>query len=202
MKFHAYLESLIGSKASISLVRALVNYKGKIFTVRKLAEAAGISSAEAALTVQQLEKYGVIELQPVGRSYLVSLNDKSYVVNKILKPIVEKENETLDELASVLRKHLSGKDIISAVLFGSVPREEEREDSDTDVLIVSNDFDAASLAASKAQEEVSSVFHSRLSPLILSEKELRAKKADHLVRSILQKYVTIAGKDLREMIEG
>lgn len=201
MKLHAYLESLIGSKASISLIRALVNYKDKVFTIRKLAEAAGISPGEAALTVQQLEKYGAVTLQPVGRSYLVSLNDKSYVVRKILKPIIEKENETLDDLVSTLKRNLSGKEIVSAVLFGSVPRGDEREDSDTDVLIVSNDFDAASLAVSKAQEEVSSIFHSRLSPLILSENELRTKKADHLVRSILQKYVTIAGKDLREMIE-
>src|SRR5881397_130732 len=78
MQFHNYLESLLGSRVSIRLVRTLINYAGKIFTVRKLAEAAGVSSSEAALAVQELEKFGIIKIQPVGRSYLISLNNKSY----------------------------------------------------------------------------------------------------------------------------
>ena len=201
MKFRGHLEQLFGSRVSISLVRALINYSGKIFTVRKLAEAAGVSPSEAAVIVQQLEKQGIVKLQPVGRSYLVSLNDKSYVLNRILMPIVKAEKETLDELVSMLRRYLSGKSIISAAIFGSVARMNEREDSDVDVLLVSNDFDAASAAVAKAMEEVSSTFHNRLSPLILSEKELKAKKNDRLVRSILENYIPITGKDLKELVK-
>ncbi len=200
MKFHNYLEQLFGSRVSISLVRALINYKGKIFTIRKLAEVANVSPSEAAVVIQQLEKHGIVKLQPVGRSYLVSPNDRSYVLNKILKPIVKAEEETLDELVSVLKKHLSSENIISAVLFGSVPGKYEREDSDVDMLLISNDFDAASIQASKAQEEVSLIFHSRLSPLILGEKELKAKKTDRLIRLILEKHVTISGKDLKDLV--
>jgi predicted nucleotidyltransferase len=201
MKFHGHLEQLFGSRVSIRIIRTLVNYSGKVFTVRKLAEEAGVSSSEAALIVQQLEKQGIVRLQPVGRSYLVSLNEKSYVLNKILRPIVQAEKATLGELVSILRRDLSSDNIVSAVIFGSVARMNEREDSDIDVLVVSNDFDSASEAVARVLEEVSLIFHNRLSPLILSEEELRTKKDGRLVRSILEKYIVVAGRDLKELVD-
>jgi len=200
MQFHNYLESLLGSRVSIRLVRALINYSGKIFTVRKLAEAAGVSSSEAALVVQELEKFGILRIQPVGRSYLISLNNKSYILAKILEPTIKAEEGTLDELVSILKRNLNDKSIISAVLFGSVAMKREREDSDIDVLVISNDFEAASWFTSKAREEISSIFNSRLSPLIMSERELLAKKNDRLVSSILHNHIAIKGKDLKEVI--
>lgn len=200
MRFHNYLESLLGNRVSIRLIRALINYAGKIFTVRKLAEAAGVSSSEAALAVQKLEKFGILKIQPVGRSYLISLNNRSYILAKILKPTIKAEEGTLDELVSILRRNLDNKSIISAVLFGSLAMKSEREDSDIDVLIISNDFEAAGEFVSKAREEISFVFNSRLSPLMMSERELLAKKNDRLVSSILHDYITIKGKDLKEVI--
>jgi len=203
MQFHRYLEQLWGSKVSISLVRTLLHYRGKIFTVRKLAEAAGVSSSEAAVVVQHLEKEGLLRLQPAGKSYLVSLNERNYALSKIIKPMIKAEQETYAELVSILKKHFErGRGaIISAVVFGSVSKGEEKEDSDVDLLVISKDFDSATAIVSKAQEEVSLIFNSRLSPMILSEKELRAKKRDRLVRSIISSHTTVAGEDLKELIE-
>lgn len=42
MQFHSYLESLLGSRVSVCLVRTLTGYTGKIFTVQKPAQAAGV----------------------------------------------------------------------------------------------------------------------------------------------------------------
>lgn len=201
MKFHEYLEQLFGSKVAISLIRALVNYKGKVFTVRGLANTARVSSSEAAVVVGQLEKYNIVKIQPVGRSYLVSLNEKSYAVNSIIRPMLKAEQETMAELASTLKKHLGHENVISAAVFGSVARGEEREDSDVDLLVVSNHFDRASALISRAQEEVSLTFGNRLSPIILSEKDFVTKRNDRLLRSIIDDYIVIAGKDPRGMIE-
>jgi predicted nucleotidyltransferase len=203
MLLHDYIDSLLGSRVSIRLTRALVNYQGKIFTVRKLAGAANVSSSEAAVVVQQLEKYGILRIQPVGKSYLLSLNDKSYILNRILKPIIDAEQQTLNELVMVLKKRLADKQgviiIISAVLFGSVTMRKERQDSDIDLLIISNDFDAASALVSKAKEDVALIFNGRLSPIIMTEEELRAKKDDRLVRSISASYIPVAGKDIKDL---
>ena len=199
MKFHRYLEQLFGSKVSISMLRAMINYQGKIFTVRGLAETANVSTSEAAVLVEQLEKYGVIRIQPVGKSYQISLNQKSYILNKIIKPILKAEERTLGELVSTLKKHLS-KRIVSAAIFGSISRGEEKEDSDIDLLVISDNFDFDTALISRAQEEVSLIFHSNLSPLIFGEKEFRAKKNDKLVRSIIANYIMVTGKDLRKVL--
>ena len=200
MQFHNYLEVLLGSRASIRLIRTLINYAGKIFTVRKLAEAAGVSSSETALAVQTLEKYGIIRIQPIGRSYLISLNDNSYVLTNVLRPTIKAEERTLDELISILKRNLDDKNIISAALFGSVAMKSERKDSDIDLLVISNDFETATMLISKAREDISIVFNSRLSPLIMEERELIIKKNDRLARSILSGYIKVVGKDLVEII--
>ena len=200
MKFHQYLEQLFGSKVSISILRAMINYKGKIFTIRGVAETADVSSSEAAVLVEQLEKYGVIRIQPVGKSYQIYLNQKSYILNRIIKPILRAEKTTLNELVSILKKHLT-KHGVSAAIFGSVSRGEEKEDSDIDLLVISDHFDSASVLVSEVQEDVSLIFHSNLSPIILSEKEFRAKKNGRLVRSILASYIMIAGKDLKKVLK-
>ncbi|MDE1728928.1 MAG: hypothetical protein KGH81_07110, partial [Thaumarchaeota archaeon] len=66
MKLHKYLEQVLGNKIAISTLRVLVHYKGRIFTIRSLAQDAGASHPEVSATVAELEKFGVVQVQPVG----------------------------------------------------------------------------------------------------------------------------------------
>ena len=74
MKLHEYLEQVLGNKISVSVLRVLVYHKGKIFTIRRLAEDAGASHPEVSTTVEELEKFGIVQIQPVGRAHQISLN--------------------------------------------------------------------------------------------------------------------------------
>ena len=209
MKLHTYLEQVIGSKTAIALIRALLTHQGKVFTVRGLAETAGVSASEASLVVRQLEEAGVLKLQPVGRSFLVTLNDESFVLQRIMKPVIRAESETLTELVRLLKSCFVDKKqdtgIHSVYLFGSVVRGEERKDSDVDLLLVSSDHERALALFSRAQEKVAAVFNKQLSPLIWSEHELASKKSEdsELVNSIASSHILVAGKDLlaKEMKE-
>jgi len=199
MKLHAYLEQVLGTKAGISILRSLVRYRGKIFTVRGLARDSDVSSVEASRTIEQLEQYGIVKVQPVGRAYQVFLNEHSYVLNKIVKPILIAEEKTLSELITILKKHLTSKKILSAVVFGSIAKGEEREDSDIDLLVISDDFDHAIEAVADAREEIASAFHSRLSPIIFTKKKFISKKKGDLVRSILSDHILVSGLELEKV---
>jgi predicted nucleotidyltransferase len=201
MLLRNYLEKLLDSTVAIRLVKALIAYPGRIFTVRKLSDAAGTSASEAAVAVHNLERHGIVKVQPVGRAFLVSLNHQSYIVNTILKPIISAEQQTVAELASTLRDHLKDRSIISASLFGSIPRGEARDDSDIDLFVISDNFEAANAAISNASSAVASIFNGRLSPLIMSRKELSGKSRSRLVASILENYTHIAGRDLKELVD-
>ena len=193
------LDALLRGKVGWRLVGTLLGQEGRVFTVRKLAKAAGVSVSEAAAAVRDLEKHGVLTIQPVGRSYLVGINSRSYILNKIMRPALEAEERFLAELLTVLRKKLVDKSIISAALFGSVVRGEARENSDIDLLVVSADHEAAAGVVSGASLEIASVFNGRLSPLIMGRKELKSRAKSKFMESVLANYSHVVGRDLREL---
>jgi len=199
MKYHAYLEQVLGTKAGISILRSLVTSKDKVFTVRGLGREAGISSVETSRTIKQLERFGIVQVQTVGRAHQVSLNDKSYLLNRIVEPILMAEEETRSEMILVLAKHLKTRKIISAAVFGSVARGKEREDSKIDLLVISDDIDRAKLLVSDAGIEIGLGFHSTVSPIILTKKEFLSRKKGELVRSILSCYHLVTGLDLERI---
>ena len=201
MRFHDYLEQIFSVPTSISLIKALVRYRGKVFTIRGLSRVAHVSPSQSALITKKLEKLGVVRVQPVGRSALVSLNEESYILNRIMRPMIRAEEGTLNELLSVLRRNLGKDKIVSAILFGSISRREEREDSDIDLLVISNDFEYASRLLSKAGEQVYSIFCNRLSPMIMSERELRLKRKSDLLKSIEASHTNVAGRPLEEILK-
>ncbi len=196
MLLHRYLEEVLGNKISITLLRTMINYKGKIFTVRGLAEQAKVTPNEAALTIHDLERLGIVKIQPVGRAYQLDLNKKSYILNKIIEPIIESEKNTLTEILGLLKKHLDTKKIITAVIFGSVVKGQEKIDSDIDLLVVSNDREHAIAQISEATEQIFSIFHGSISPIIFAEKEFKTKQKESLIRSIIDNHILICGKSI------
>lgn len=202
MKLHNYLEYVIGNRIAIGMLRALVRYRGKIYTIRGLAEDAGASHPEVSKTLADLEKFGIVQIQPVGRAHQVSLNEKSYVLNKIILPMLKVEEKTLDEVISILKTHLSKKRITSAAIFGSVAKGKEQVDSDLDVLVLCDDFDYAISVISAAAEEVSLKFQTKLSHIVFSKSQFRSKGKNHpLIQSILDNHILIYGKELASILK-
>ncbi len=197
MRLHRYLEEMLGNRVAITLLRTMVNYRGKIFTIRGLAEVAKVSPNETALIIHELENFGIIKIQPVGRAYQLELNKKSYILNKIIEPIIEAEKNTFDELLVLLKKYLDTKKIVSAVIFGSVVKGQEKIDSDIDLLVISNDHDHAITQISEASEQVFTTFHGNLSPIIFTDKEFKAKQKGSLIKSIIDNHILICGKRIK-----
>lgn len=196
MLLHRYLEEVLGNKVSITLLRTMINYPGKIFTVRGLAEEAKVTPNVAALTIHDLERFGIVKIQPVGRAYQLDLNKKSYILDKIIEPMIEFEKNTFTELFALLKKYLDTKKIISAAIFGSSVKGQEKIDSDIDLLVISNDHDHAITQISQASEQVFSIFHGSISPIIFTEKEFKSKQNEPLIRSIIDNHVIICGKSM------
>lgn len=196
MLLHRYLEEVLGNKTGITLLRTMINYQGRIFTVRGLAEEAKVTPNEAALTIHDLERFGIVKIQPVGRAYQLDLNKKSYILDKIIEPLIKSEKNTFAELIVLLKKYLDTKKIVCAAIFGSVAKGQEKIDSDIDLLVISNDHDYAITQISQASEQIFSVFHGSISPIIFTEKEFKSKQKESLIQSILDNHILICGKSI------
>ena len=201
MKLHNYLEQLLGSKSSIRILRTLARYKGKIFTIRRLAREAGVSHPGASDTVAKLESLGVVQIQPIGRSHQVTLNERSHVLKNIVEPMFAAEEQTFNQMLHCLKNHLDTEKIIGAAVFGSASSGQEKEGSDIDVFVISNDFDGAVAAISDAGEEIFAKFHGNVSPVIFSEVEFKSKGKSDIVRSILGDHAMVCGKSLEDILK-
>lgn len=197
MLLHRYLEQVLGNKTVITLLRTMITYRGKIFTVRGLADEANVSTNETALIVHDLEKMGIIKIQPIGRAYHLELNEKSYLLSEIIEPAINAEKNTMNKLIQVLRKYFDTKKIITAAIFGSVASVEEKIDSDIDLFIISNNHDHAITLVSEASKQVSVRFNGMLSPIIFTEKEFKSKQKGSLVQSIINNHILICGKKIQ-----
>lgn len=197
MLLHRYLEQVLGNKTVITLLRTMITYRGKIFTVRGLADEANVSTNETALIVHDLEKMGIIKIQPIGRAYHLELNEKSYLLSEIIEPAINAEKNTMNELIQILRKYFDTKKIITVAIFGSVASVEEKIDSDIDLFIISNDHDHAITLVSEASKQVSIRFNGMLSPIIFTEKEFKAKQKGSLAQSIIDNHILICGKKIQ-----
>ena len=201
MALRDYTTEVLGSKASLRVLKTLLRYSGKIFTIRELARNAGISHPETSKVVRELEKRGVVNLQPVGRAHLVTLNEKSYILKSVVAPVFRAEKSTVSSLISTIKPYFKDKRISSVAIFGSVARGLEKDTSDIDLLVIADDKEFANERISRASLAAVSKFGFALSPLIMSRTRFIRERNKDLEKSILESYTTVCGKDLREVVK-
>ncbi len=201
MALHDYTAEILGSKANVRVLKTLLNYRGKIFTIRELARTAHLSHPVVSKVVKGLERRGVVRLQPVGRAQQVSLNEESYILKSVLEPLFRAEERTTSSLVSTIKPFFRNKSVSSVAIFGSVARGLERNASDVDLLIIAEDKERANECAAKATVVTLSRFGLGLSPMVMNERSFMRESEKNLGRSILASYMLIAGRDLKELVE-
>ncbi len=68
MRFHEFLEGLLGSRVKVRLLRAFCKYPGKQFTLRELGRLLGVSHVGVGKAIVDLEKMNAVSVMTIGRS--------------------------------------------------------------------------------------------------------------------------------------
>ncbi len=200
MALHDYASQILGSRFTIKVLKTLLRYRGKVFTIRELARVSGVSHPQVSKIVKELETAGVVKLKPIGKAYQIILNEESYVLKSVIEPLFRAEHETVNHLISIIRPFFENRKIASAAIFGSVARGEDRPTSDVDLLVVTGDKDIANECVARASTVTLSTFGTALSPFIMDKQEFVRRRNENLVKSILESYLIVYGKDLREIV--
>ena len=193
MLFNNYLETLLGSKVKVKILRALFRFQTKTFTSRELASNIKVSHTAVLKSLGDLQGMNIIKIESHGTSNLITLNKDSHLTAD-LSMLFSSEVETLRHLKDELRK--TTPQAKSIVLFGSVAAKEEKLNSDIDVLIITNDKDKTADMIAKKQEEFSKKFGSAISAYIMTENEFNRKRNTDLVKSVLENHIMIKGEEL------
>lgn len=203
MQFGRPLDELLGTRAKVTLLRALIRTRAEL-TGRELARQVGLDAKTCHAALQELAEQGVVELQRVGRAIIYRLNDKHALVQILLVPLFEREGALIEAYAKDLVSLLGTPE--SLILFGSVARGEERPTSDVDLLFVTGGATAARKAAEgldRAAVDLAARYGSVPQVLVYDRKAFQdlARKGDPFISEVLRTGRVIRGKPLSEILK-
>jgi predicted nucleotidyltransferase len=194
MLLHQYLETLLGSRTKIKILRALHRHTGKEFTIRELADFIEVSHTGVRKALDDLYEMNAITLKAIGNSHTVTINSHSHLTS-LMDTIFQYEDQTLSQLEASIRESLCDKDYIKRVsLFGSAARMEEEPRSDIDLLIITDDKERTEETLSELQPEISRRFGNPLAPYILTPAEAEKPSSAPLLKEIDEHCIVICDR--------
>lgn len=196
MRIHDWLEASFDSKSKIRIIRLFFQYPEREFTEREIANFIQMSPNTVNLTLKEICKSNLLFFRSIGRANIYKLNQES-ILFKYVGKIFEDERKIEKELFDTICKHLQG--CASCIVFGSFVRKSEDFDSDLDLLVVTTDKKSIKNSIDKLEIELSSLFGTVLSPIILTPYELRRKWNKKFLKEILNEGILICGKSLGEV---
>ena len=208
MKFTKPLDKILNTEAKVRILRFLCR-TGAQWNGSQIAKEIGITPAATHTALRALQKEGVLSLRNMGKTHVYSLNEGSFLVADLLKPLFSKEDDSLNTIVALLRRKITsskaGKGIISAAIFGSVSSRQESPMSDIDLVVVVEDAGIKPMAErllAEIDEKISRQFGNTLAPYVNTRAEFKAKheKGLAIIKNILKTHRLIYGERLRSLL--
>lgn len=209
MRFHQPLDELLSRDVHVRLLRFLCR-KGGAWSGRRLAVELAVHPTTAHTALRRLRQATLLDFQRSGNGFVYSLREEHVVVTTCLRPLFEQEAQLPARLHALIRRGLTGlvaSDIVSAALYGSLARGQERPTSDIDLFVLVRSEPAkprVRLALDRIGEHVLRAFGSPLAPYLNTVREARrkARQGLPLLRDMLGSHRLLWGKPLAEALHG
>ncbi|MBL7169758.1 MAG: nucleotidyltransferase domain-containing protein [Candidatus Aenigmarchaeota archaeon] len=124
-------------ESSFKVAELIFNYPNKIFHIRKLAKETGLSTTAVISATEELEEFEIVKVEKTDITTNIKANlesDSCIFYKKVFNLYRLERYAIIEELKRFFRPEI-------IVLFGSFAKGEDIEESDIDVLIISNVVD-------------------------------------------------------------
>lgn len=145
--YTSILRELCGSEARFRVLSALYEHPNRAMHLRRLASAAGVDPGNASKLMGRLTRAGLTE-RVEGELYPKFRARRENPLYNELVALFRRAGDLIDDLVAVANEAAEG----SAFVFGSVARDEDRPESDIDVLAISEKSQILIAAAFKPLE--------------------------------------------------
>lgn len=203
MVIHHVLNEVFRSRSHVAVLRALLDTTSG-FTGNHVGRTIGMHPRSALRALSVLEDLGLVRRQRGGRDHIFTLNRKHFLVRRGLISIFSAERTFEETLFSTLANTLQNR-VASAVVFGSVARQQEEPRSDLDLCcIVQDDTEKETVrdVLDRGSGKLHTEYGVRLAPFVLTIEELRKKRQSTLVTNMVEHGRVIAGNDLTSILNG
>ncbi|MCK4762145.1 MAG: nucleotidyltransferase domain-containing protein [Candidatus Aminicenantes bacterium] len=199
MKFDFSPMAVINSRTKMKVVNFLLNHEASM-SEREIASVLDVSHMSVNRIMKELANMNFVNYLTVGKAHLWKVNRRSYtftVLSRLLTDISKIDNP-LNDLKKTIRESLPRAMVKKVVLFGSVAKGLERENSDIDVFFL--------VKNKKMKEQIEpyieqlsnkcvDLYGNRLAPYILTEHEAKQRKDLGVLAEINQGIQIIPGQE-------
>ena len=188
MKFNISLPELLNSRAKIKIVKFLLTHQASM-SEREIASVLKVSHMSINRTLRELSGINLVDFIAVGKAHLWKVNRSSYAFRVLSEFIngLSRIPAPLEDLKTVILEQIPEKLIKKALLFGSVAGGIEKADSDIDVFFLVKDAKTRKkleIALERLSNSCLERYGNRLSPYILTKRELELKRSAKLIAEI------------------
>lgn len=190
------LEDILGSRTNIGILRYLSAIRGGL-SGNEIATRLGMQQSSARQSLERLVAAGIVTRHDIGKSAAYELDYDLVFTQTVLLPLFHAESQLRDTLIGHLVHNASSLFPLprAVILFGSLARG-ARDFHDIDLLcIVSQSKDKALLhdAIATDFEEIRRQYRVPVSPVVVTERELRSSGLQSVVRSVKQEGILLFG---------
>jgi predicted nucleotidyltransferase len=194
MRFQDALNPVLGSLSKLRLLRTMFIAPVRSWTGRELAQAARVSTAQAARDLNALANTSLVSRDVVGRAYSWRLSS-THILVPVLAELFRQEADLRSDLLRTVSEALDIESIERARVFGSVSRGEERDDSDVDLFVQvrsARDRAVVEMAVEKVRSRVWDRFGNPVSALVYTRVEAERTRNPALLETIDREGLDVA----------
>ncbi|MCK4882057.1 MAG: nucleotidyltransferase domain-containing protein [Candidatus Omnitrophica bacterium] len=203
------IDEIVDSPSKLAILRVFASREDLKTTGREIAKLAGFSVPSTHESLKSLYARNILNREIIGKQHIYSLNEKDRIVQKIIRPMFEAENNYKQEIHDLLLEEIKKAGIKSAVvsliLYGSVEKKTAQKESDVDVAVVtakSTDVNRVfEIFNSNIAEKFKSFFGVHLDFYVKSATEFQKllQKNRPPVSTLMKSYSVLYGKEPLEV---
>lgn len=182
------LESIIRSKTTRKILVLLFTSPNDKFYIRQLERLIGEPVSAVRRELNKMERAGLLLSKEEARVKYFWANKKSSIYEEIKKLVLK--TQALGDILRKFVKNIPGIKI--AFIYGSVAKGEETTTSDIDLMIIGS-IDSVRLHSKI--NEIEDKIKRTINYSLMSEKEVKSKKADFLKRILKEKKIFLIGTE-------
>ena len=203
------IDEILDSPSKLAILRVFASREGLKATGREIAKLAGFSVPSTHESLKDLYDRNVLIREIIGKQHIYSLNEEDRIVQKIIRPMFEAENNYKHEIGDLILEEIKKAGIkgaiTSLILYGSVATKNAQKGSDVDVAVVvskATDVDRVfEVFNSNIAERFKSFFGVHLDFYVKSATEFRGflQKSRPPVSALMKAYAVLYGKEPLEV---
>lgn len=188
MRFNFSLPDMILSKAKMKIVTFLLSHEAAM-SEREIASVLNVSHMSINRFLKEMAELNLVNYVTIGKAHLWKVNRGSYAFQVFTQLMgnISKAKTPLEDLKKAILENLPGSLIKKVILFGSVAKGLENENSDIDIFVLVKNLEMKKSLEpfiEKLSGKCFELYGNRLSPYVLTEHEMKQRENLSVIKEI------------------